>query len=127
MLKCLINSDPDDPCSTKGCDPNPFLTGWPYLFITVSLTLACVSLWLLAKGLQTFEALEDKYNGAPTDQQNRIAEELMRTYEEVRPLALPPPLHRRARVRAHTSAPLCLNTSTARRMAAQPCTEKGGF
>ena len=36
----------------------------------------------------------------------------MRTYEEVRPLALPPPLHRRARVRAHTCVPLCLNTHT---------------
>ena len=51
---------------------------------------------------QTFEALEDKYNGAPTDQQNRIAEELMRTYEEVRPLALPPPLHLRASLSQHT-------------------------
>ena len=34
----------------------------------------------------------------------------MRTYEEVRPLALPPPLHRRARVRAHTSARLSVST-----------------
>jgi len=38
----------------------------------------------LAEISQTFEALEDKYSGAPTDQQNRIAEELIRTYEEKR-------------------------------------------
>ena len=41
----------------------------------------------------TFEALEDRYAGAPTDQQNRAAMELIATYGEVRPLAQPPPLH----------------------------------
>ena len=43
--------------NAAGCETNPFLTVWPYLFIFVSLTLACVSLYMLAVGLRTFEAL----------------------------------------------------------------------
>lgn len=63
----------------------------------------------------TFEALEGKYNGAPAEQQLRIAHELLRTYEEVRrpsadlvsPTASLPPCqtstrtHSRAHVRTH--------------------------
>lgn len=49
----------------------------------------------LAEITKTFEALEDRYSGAPAEQQNRVAMELIRTYDEVRPLAQPPPLHRR--------------------------------
>lgn len=33
------------------------MTVYPYLFIAISLTLACVSLYMLAVGLRTFEAL----------------------------------------------------------------------
>jgi len=43
--------------NAEGCATNPFFTPWPYLFITISLTLACVSLYMLAVGLRTFEAL----------------------------------------------------------------------
>ena len=57
MLKCLATADPDDPCDQASCAYNPFFTAWPYLFILISLTLACVSLYLLAVGLQKFEAL----------------------------------------------------------------------
>ena len=57
MLKCVAAADPDDPCGQASCSYNPFLTVWPYFFILVSLTLACVSLWMLAVGLRTFEAL----------------------------------------------------------------------
>ena len=41
----------------EGCSPNPFLGPTPYLFASVSLALACISLWLLAVGLRDFEAL----------------------------------------------------------------------
>lgn len=41
----------------EGCSPNPFLGPTPYLFASVSLVLACISLWLLAVGLRDFEAL----------------------------------------------------------------------
>ena len=57
MLKCVAAADPDDPCGQVSCSYNPFYTVWPYFFILVSLTLACVSLWMLAVGLKTFEAL----------------------------------------------------------------------
>ena len=57
MMKCVATKDPDDPCAVASCAYNPFMTFWPYLFILVSLTLACVSLWMLAVGLKTFEAL----------------------------------------------------------------------
>ena len=57
MMKCVATPDPDDPCAQSACAYNPFLTVWPYFFIFVSLTLACVSLWMLAVGLRTFEAL----------------------------------------------------------------------
>lgn len=57
MLKCVAAADPDDPCGQVACAYNPFYTVWPYFFILVSLTLACVSLWMLAVGLKTFEAL----------------------------------------------------------------------
>ena len=57
MMKCVATTDADaDPCATP-CSFNPFLTIWPYLFVTVSLTLACVSLYMLAVGLRHFEAL----------------------------------------------------------------------
>ena len=57
MMKCVATPDADaDPCATP-CSFNPFLTIWPYLFVTVSLTLACVSLYMLAVGLRHFEAL----------------------------------------------------------------------
>ena len=54
MLKCVATAD--DP-EAAGCAYNPFLTVFPYLFIAISLTLACVSLYLLAVGLKNFEAL----------------------------------------------------------------------
>jgi len=54
MLECLATSEEGVP---SGCEQNPFLTPWPYLFILISLTLACVSLYLLALGLTKFEAL----------------------------------------------------------------------
>ena len=72
----------------------------------------------LSSMTDTFEALEDRYSGAPTDQQNRAAMELIATYDEVRPLAQPPPLHRHrpaqppphttstAQTRARAGAPL---------------------
>ena len=41
----------------EGCDPNPFLTPTPYLFASVSLVFACISLWMLAIGLRDCEAL----------------------------------------------------------------------
>eukprot|EP00965_Chrysotila_dentata_P010291 334602-Pleurochrysis_carterae.AAC.2 len=40
-----------------GCESNPFYTIYPYLFIFISLALACISLYLLAVGLTKFEAL----------------------------------------------------------------------
>ena len=43
-----------------GCTENPFFTPWPYLFICVSLSLACGALYLLAVGLRSFEA-RDRY------------------------------------------------------------------
>ena len=55
MIKCVNFGDTDDPCGM--CTFNPFYTVWPYFFGTVSLVLACVSLWMLAVGLRTFEAL----------------------------------------------------------------------
>ena len=55
MIKCVNFGDTDDPCGT--CTFNPFYTVWPYFFATISLILACVSLWMLAVGLRTFEAL----------------------------------------------------------------------
>ena len=56
MLNCVFTVDMSDPCAP--CRANPFTTTiYPYLFISISLTLACVSLWLLAVGLRTFEAL----------------------------------------------------------------------
>jgi len=57
MVKCVATSDESDPCAAAACTFNPFYTVYPYLFVTVSLTLACVSLYLLAVGLRTFEAL----------------------------------------------------------------------
>ena len=54
MLKCVAFNGDD---ATSGCTHNPFLTIFPYLFIAISLTLACVSLYMLAVGLRTFEAL----------------------------------------------------------------------
>lgn len=36
----------------------------------------------LAEITKTFEALEDRYSGAPAEQQNRVAMELIRTYDE---------------------------------------------
>lgn len=57
MAKCVMSHDDDDPCSAAACTFNPFLTVYPYLFATVSLTLACVSLYMLAIGLRSFEAL----------------------------------------------------------------------
>jgi len=56
MLKCVATRDEDDPCEV-GCAYNPFYTVFPYLFMLISLTLACVSLYMLAVGLRTFEAL----------------------------------------------------------------------
>merc|ERR1711935_409588 len=41
----------------EGCSPNPFLGPTPYLFASVSMACACISLWLLAVGLRDFEAL----------------------------------------------------------------------
>jgi len=38
----------------------------------------------LSSMTDTFEALEDRYSGAPTDQQNRAAMELIATYDEKR-------------------------------------------
>jgi len=56
MLKCVGTREEDDPCEI-GCAYNPFFTVFPYLFMLISLTLACVSLYMLAVGLRTFEAL----------------------------------------------------------------------
>jgi hypothetical protein len=57
MLKCVMSSvDPNDPCANP-CEYNPFTTFTPYFFFTISMALACLSLWLLAVGLRTFEAL----------------------------------------------------------------------
>ncbi len=56
MIKCVATSEEDDPCEI-GCAYNPFYTPFPYLFMLISLTLACVSLYMLAVGLRTFEAL----------------------------------------------------------------------
>ena len=57
MMACVATPDPSDPCAQSACAYNPFYTPWPYFFIFVSLTLATVSLWMLAVGLKTFEAL----------------------------------------------------------------------
>ena len=54
MFKCVASGNDDE---GGGCATNPFYTPFPYLFIAVSLTLACVSLYMLAVGLRTFEAL----------------------------------------------------------------------
>ena len=61
-----------------GCESNPFLTVWPYLFIFVSLTLACVSLYMLAIGPSrihkldrsstTFDVVKDKEIAVIRDQ-----------------------------------------------------------
>ena len=41
----------------EGCSPNPFLGPTPYLFASVSMACACISLYMLAVGLRDFEAL----------------------------------------------------------------------
>jgi len=57
MIKCITTGDQTDPCDQTSCAYNPFFTVWPYFFMLVSLVFACVSLWMLAVGLRTFEAL----------------------------------------------------------------------
>mmetsp|Transcript_5850 Transcript_5850/g.17319 ORF Transcript_5850/g.17319 Transcript_5850/m.17319 type:complete len:296 (-) Transcript_5850:357-1244(-) len=58
MIKCVtLNWGDADAAAASGCAHNPFLTPWPYLFITTSLGLACGALYLLAVGLRSFEAL----------------------------------------------------------------------
>uniref|UniRef100_A0A7S3VXX1 EamA domain-containing protein n=2 Tax=Emiliania huxleyi TaxID=2903 RepID=A0A7S3VXX1_EMIHU len=58
MVKCVALHWGDAEASAAGgCEQNPFLTPYPYLFITISLALACGALYLLAVGLRSFEAL----------------------------------------------------------------------
>uniref|UniRef100_A0A7S4BS36 Uncharacterized protein n=1 Tax=Chrysotila carterae TaxID=13221 RepID=A0A7S4BS36_CHRCT len=54
MFECIATSKEGEP---SGCESNPFYTIYPYLFIFISLALACISLYLLAVGLTKFEAL----------------------------------------------------------------------
>jgi uncharacterized membrane protein len=54
MIECVFTSTEG---TESGCETNPFLTPFPYLFIAISLLLACVSLYMLAVGLTKFEAL----------------------------------------------------------------------
>ena len=56
MANCFRHYDraPED---IEGCSPNPFLGPTPYVFASISLVFACVSLWMLAVGLRDFEAL----------------------------------------------------------------------
>lgn len=56
MAKCVSLEDRANPCSPCG-DWNPFATPVPYCFFAISMALACVSLWMLAVGLRTFETL----------------------------------------------------------------------
>ena len=53
MFKCVAQ----DSDTAEGCDTNPFFTPYPYLFFAISMTLATVSLYMLAVGLRSFEAL----------------------------------------------------------------------
>lgn len=59
MFVCVMTSDTDadGAAVATGCEVNPFLTVWPYLFITISLTICIISLYLLGLGLTKFEAL----------------------------------------------------------------------
>jgi len=54
MFECVATSEEGVP---SGCEQNPFFTAYPYIFISISLALACASLYLLAIGLTKFEAL----------------------------------------------------------------------
>jgi len=55
-FRCVtLNWGDADAAAASGCAHNPFLTPWPYLFITTSLGLACGALYLLAVGLRSFE------------------------------------------------------------------------
>ena len=54
MLECVFTAEEG---AESGCQTNPFFTPFPYLFIAISLALACVSLYMLALGLTKFEAL----------------------------------------------------------------------
>mmetsp|Transcript_16168 Transcript_16168/g.36921 ORF Transcript_16168/g.36921 Transcript_16168/m.36921 type:complete len:259 (+) Transcript_16168:1-777(+) len=58
MIKCvwLHSGDPVGAMNAH-CLSNPFYTPWPYLFIVISLSLACSALYLLSMGLRSFEAL----------------------------------------------------------------------
>ena len=53
MFKCVAAGSE----TAEGCDTNPFFTPYPYLFFAISMTLATVSLYMLAVGLRSFEAL----------------------------------------------------------------------
>jgi len=59
MFVCVMTSETGEgsDAAAGGCETNPFLTIWPYLFITISLTVCVISLYLLALGLTKFEAL----------------------------------------------------------------------
>ena len=57
MMKCVTRERTANPCDAASCTYNPFHTVYPYVFIFISLTFACISLWMLAVGLRTFEAL----------------------------------------------------------------------
>ena len=58
-VRCVtLNWGDADAAAASGCAHNPFLTPWPYLFITTSLALACGALYLLAVGLRSFEGVD---------------------------------------------------------------------
>jgi uncharacterized membrane protein len=60
MFVCVMSSNTDGEggaAAAAGCKTNPFWTVWPYLFITISLTVCVISLYLLGLGLTKFEAL----------------------------------------------------------------------
>ena len=53
----MLGEPPAPPASplASECSSNPFFGAYPYIFISISLALACASLYLLAVGLRTFE------------------------------------------------------------------------